>query len=63
MISVWKRLRHSKIRNQHLIALLKFRTFLGNLLIFSSESHIMKIIEPDTPLNDADHVGSFNFCG
>ena len=23
----------------------------------------MKLTEPNTPLNDADHVGSFNFMG
>ena len=28
---------------------------------FSAEMNIIKLTEPNTPLNDADHVGSFNF--
>ena len=30
---------------------------------FSAEMNIIKLTEPNTPLNDADHVGSFNFLG
>lgn len=39
----------------------------GNFLSFKKEllffclSHIITVTEPNTPLNDADHVGSFNF--
>ena len=28
---------------------------------FFSGTNIIKVTEPNTPLNDADHVGSFNF--
>ena len=31
------------------------------LLTKSLLSDIITVTEPDTPLNDADHVGSFNF--
>lgn len=27
------------------------------------KSSIIKITRPDAPLNDADHVGSFDLCG
>ena len=30
------------------------------MLIFCKNKHIIITTEPDTPLNDADHVGSFN---
>ena len=28
---------------------------------FFSKMNIIELTEPNTPLNDADHVGSFNF--
>ena len=28
---------------------------------FFSRTNIIRVTEPNTPLNDADHVGSFNF--
>ena len=28
---------------------------------FSAEMNIIKLTEPNTPLNDADHVGSFKY--
>ncbi len=31
------------------------------VLTFLKISHIILITEPDTPLNNADHVGSFNY--
>ena len=36
------------------------RNFHQKTIVFSGEkSNIIIITEPDTPLNDADHVGSF----
>jgi len=35
--------------------------FLLNMLTFRYKLHIILITEPDTPLNDAYHVGSFNY--
>lgn len=37
-----------------------FLSFKKQLLFFCL-SHIITVTEPNTPLNDADHVGSFNF--
>ena len=34
-----------------------------NVLTFLRKSSIIILTEPDTPLNDADHVGSFNLYG
>ena len=31
------------------------------MIDFFHGTNIIKITEPNTPLNDADHVGSFNF--
>ena len=31
------------------------------MVAFFPELNIIKLTEPNTPLNDADHVGSFNF--
>lgn len=45
-----------EIRKQNLV-------FSEILLHFSSKLHIIKVTEPDTPLSDAYHVGSFNFWG
>ena len=35
--------------------------FLKKELIFFHLSHTITVTEPNTPLNDADHVGSFDF--
>lgn len=32
-------------------------------LTFWRQVHIIVLTEPDTPLYDADHVGSFDFLG
>lgn len=34
---------------------------LNKTIDFYTEMNIIKLTEPNTPLNDADHVGSFNF--
>ena len=39
----------------------KFHKKFKKVLIYQYFLHIISLTEPDTPLNDADHVGSFNF--
>ena len=40
--------------------LIKCKKSLQTIAFFTS-LNIIKLTEPNTPLNDADHVGSFNF--
>ena len=37
------------------------RINLLQMVDFFAKMYIIKVTEPNTPLNDADHVGSFNF--